>query len=338
MTSDDKKLNTSKWKTFVISDIFDEVEIAKSLDLLDTETSSSGINYVGRTRENNGITAKLALSPDLLDLVNVGNCLTVAMVGDSTCSTFFQETDFLASQNILILRSKHLDKYNTLFLANIIQLEKYRFSYGRTLTKGYFQKHSLRLPARGVRPDWELMSNYIKSMEVQLKKPSSQPVLSVQKNLRDTEWQEFGLPDIFQITGSVTTPVLELEECGVGGYPYITTQASNNGVEGFFNFFTEEGGILTVDSAVVGYCAYQPKNFSASDHVEKLIPRFLMNKYVAMFIVALMNKEQYRYNYGRKCSHERMKRQRIKLPTKGEKPDWEFMETYIKALPYSSSL
>ncbi|MEK7173890.1 MAG: hypothetical protein AAB710_02285, partial [Patescibacteria group bacterium] len=84
MTSDDKKLNTSKWKTFVISDIFDEVEIAKSLDLLDTETSSSGINYVGRTRENNGITAKLALSPDLLDLVNVGNCRAiVAGVSDA---------------------------------------------------------------------------------------------------------------------------------------------------------------------------------------------------------------------------------------------------------------
>ena len=51
-----------------------------------------------------------------------------------------------------------------------------------------------------------------------------------------------------------------------------------------------------------------------------------------------MNLEQYRYNYGRKCSQTRMKEISVKLPEKNGEPDFEFMENYIKSLSYSSSL
>ena len=149
-------------------------------------------------------------------------------------------------------------------------------------------------------------------------------------------WHSFMLNDkLFKITGSKTTSVIELEEYGKGQFPYITTQATNNGTGGFYDYYTEEGNVLTVDSAVVGYCSYQPLNFSASDHVEKLIPNFPMNKYVAMFLVTIFRLEQYRYNYGRKCSQSRMKERSIKLPTKDGEPDWQFMEDYIKSLNYS---
>ncbi len=148
----------------------------------------------------------------------------------------------------------------------------------------------------------------------------------------------FGKDDLFTITGSKTTSIIELEEYGYGKYPYVTTQATNNGVGGFYDFSTEKGNVLTVDSAVLGYCSYQPLDFSASDHVEKLIPKFEMNKYIAMFFVTILNLEQYRYNYGRKASQTRMKQISIKLPSKNGKPDFEFMENYIKSLNYSKSL
>ena len=143
---------------------------------------------------------------------------------------------------------------------------------------------------------------------------------------------------MINIKGSKTTPISELEEYGSGKFPFVTTQATNNGTEGFYNYYTEDGNILAVDSAVLGYCSYQPYNFSASDHVEKLIPKFRMNKYLAMFLVTIMNKEKYRYNYGRKCSQDRMKQKSIKLPSKNNQPDWRFMEDYIKSLPYSASI
>ena len=148
-------------------------------------------------------------------------------------------------------------------------------------------------------------------------------------NLRTNNWKEFLLTDLFDVKGSKTTSLLELEEHGAGECPYVTTKATNNGVDGFYNFYTEEGNVLTVDSAVVGYCSYQPFSFSASDHVEKLIPKFQMNEALGLFLSTIINQEQYRYNYGRKASQNRLREQYIKLPAKNNKPDWEFMEEYM---------
>ena len=158
--------------------------------------------------------------------------------------------------------------------------------------------------------------------------------------LRSSAWKEFGLIDLFRVSGSKTTPLLDLEEAGAGKYPYVTTQATNNGVAGFYNHFTETGGdVITVDSAVLGYCSYQNTPFSASDHVEVLTPLFEMNVYNAMFLVTVLNMEQYRYNYGRKCSQTRMRRAKIRLPAlKSGDVDWRYMERFIKTLPYSANL
>jgi len=168
---------------------------------------------------------------------------------------------------------------------------------------------------------------------------SNKPFSKDDFKLATKDWKFFTLNNLFEITGSKTTPLLELEEYGIGEYPFVTTQATNNGVAGFYDFYTDEGNILTVDSAVLGYCSYQSEKFSASDHVEKLIPKFNLSKYIAMFLVTILNLEQYRYNYGRKCSQDRMEQIKIKLPVdKKGNPDWKFMEDYIKSLPYSASI
>lgn len=164
------------------------------------------------------------------------------------------------------------------------------------------------------------------------------PVIEQTIELDIRNWGVHKLDDLFEINGSKTTPLLELEECGVGQYPFVTTQATNNGIEGFYDYFTEEGNVLVIDSAVIGYCSYQPFNFSASDHVEKLTPKFEMDKYIAMFLTTILNREQYRYNYGRKASQTRLKERNISLPSNGDKPDWDFIRDYIKCLPYSSNL
>ena len=58
-----------------------------------------------------------------------------------------------------------------------------------------------------------------------------------------------------------------------------------------------------------------------------------------MFILPIIKKEKYRYNYGRKWESSRMKESLIKLPVDnfGE-IDIELMESYIKSFPYSKSL
>ena len=152
-------------------------------------------------------------------------------------------------------------------------------------------------------------------------------------------WKKFKLHTLFNISGTKTTKLNLLKKGSKGKYPYITTKARNNGCDGFYNYRTESGNVITIDSAVIGYASYQPEDFSASDHVEKLTLKGDLNKYIALFLITILNKEQYRFHYGRKASQDRLKNLKVKLPTTTQGlPDWEFMENYIKSLPYSSSL
>ena len=75
----------------------------------------------------------------------------------------------------------------------------------------------------------------------------------------------------------------------MGRVHILTFQATNNGTEKFYDFYTEKGNVLTIERAIPGYCSYPPKNFSASSDVVKLIPKFEMNKYVALFLVTILN-------------------------------------------------
>lgn len=167
----------------------------------------------------------------------------------------------------------------------------------------------------------------------------TQPLISENYDLKDKDWKLFPLNDIFEITGTKTTKPDVVNESNLGEFPYVTTQASNNGSEKFLDFYTEIGGVITVDSAVLGYASYQHENFTASDHVEKLIPKFDSNPFLMLFFVNILNFEQYRFNYGRKASQSRLKKLQINLPiTDDGQIDFKFMENFVKSCKFSSNI
>ena len=220
------------------------------------------------------------------------------------------------------------------FYCYAIPKNRFRYtSHGREANKTL---ENLLVPSRESVPDW------IESAETS--DINEKPVLSDScLSFDTTQWKHFAIKDLFNIKGTKTTAFRYLEPRPIQeGFPYVGTQAKENGIRGFYNQWTEEavdGGIFTIDSAVSGYCSYQNQRFAASDHVEEMAPKFAMNKYIAMFLMAVINKEQFRYNYGRKCSQTRLKKARIKLPVDTDNnPDWQFMEDYIKSLPYSVNL
>ena len=148
---------------------------------------------------------------------------------------------------------------------------------------------------------------------------------------KDVEWKEFVVGEIFDVYGSKTTAKQELEEIGKGEYPYITTQATNNGCFDCYNFWTELGNCLTIDSAVLGTCFYQEKNFTASDHVEILRPKYKnFNKNIGLFIKTIISKTTKNiYNYTNKFNQTKIKNTKICLPSKNNEPDWEYMDKFI---------
>jgi hypothetical protein len=76
-----------------------------------------------------------------------------------------------------------------------------------------------------------------------------------------------------------------------------------------------------------------------SAYALKLKDKNKENIYRYLFLAVILNMERYRYTYGRKVSIEKYIETYISLPAdKNSDPDWQFMENYIKKLPYSEKI
>ncbi len=82
----------------------------------------------------------------------------------------------------------------------------------------------------------------------------------------------------------------------------------------------------------------------------------LSKRYIGLFISTILNIEDYRYSYGRARILAKLKDEIIKMPIihnedgspvidetykyseKGYIPDWQWMEDYIKSLPYGDRI
>jgi len=156
--------------------------------------------------------------------------------------------------------------------------------------------------------------------------------------LESREWSRFnigGKEAIFNVTGTKTTHPSKL--LATGKTPRITCAATNNAVDGFYkNKQSEKGGVITVDSATIGYMSFQEYDFIATDHVEKIKQKEdkKFNRYLGLFIIScIQSAVKNKYSYGYKFSQFRIKKQKILLPiNENNEPNYPFMENYSKSI------
>jgi hypothetical protein len=152
------------------------------------------------------------------------------------------------------------------------------------------------------------------------------------------DWREFRLGCLFAIKKGKR---LTSEEQTIGNTPYIGAIDSNNGVANYIGQEAiHDGNTISLSyNGSVGEAFYQETPFWATDDVNVLyfkeengVP---FNKHIALFICTILQKEKYRYSYGRKWVLDNMLETLIKLPSNDRgKPDWVFIEDYMKSLNY----
>ena len=328
-------INNVNWKPVNINDIFN-VSYGSKFDLMDMTYNNPTVNFVGRTAKNNGVVAYV----DRVDRAPFKAGLITVALGGSIGSSFIQDSDFYTAQNVAVLEPKFdMNNLQKLFICEMIQFEvatKFR-AFGRELNVHIKKDFSIGMPVKEDESiDWEYIYIYMQSLENGIKQQiysNLEVIMNMISKLDTSSWKIFKLEELFDISGTKTTPLDDLKEFGSGKYPYVTTQSTNNGVAGFFNYYTEKGNVLVIDSAVAGFCSYQEENFSASDHVEKLVPKFKLNRYIGLFLASVINSNRYRFSYGRKANQKQIKNLEIKLPvTMENKVDLNYIENFMKGL------
>lgn len=157
----------------------------------------------------------------------------------------------------------------------------------------------------------------------------------IYQNTDNKYWDKFKISQVFNVSGTTTTHPSTLQ--AGERTPRITCAATNNGLGDLYeNDATEKGGVITVDSAAIGYVSYQPYDFIATDHVEKIsnVNGSKITFGVGLFLVQSINKATNgKYGYGYKFSQARIGKQKILLPVSSlGQPDYKYMESYIEGI------
>lgn len=331
-------LDIIKWKDFYLSDIFTKIEAGKVSQAYQLEEGVD-IPYLGAKKDDNGIMAWCETNEELK---SKGNCVVLICDGQGSVGLAnYMESDFLGTVNLMLCYNEcHLNQFTGLFLATVISQERPKYSFGRKW-KAHLSDTLIKLPQTATgEPNWEFMEQYIKSLNY---KPLTTANCSVNKlhPLSIESWKEFCIGDLFDVKkGKRLTSDDQID----GDIPYIGAIDSNNGLANRIGQAAIHAGntISLSYNGSVGEAFYQPEPFWATDDVNVLYFRpgngITFNKYIALFICTVLRQEKYRYSYGRKWVLESMRETIIKLPARDGKPDWEYMENYIKSLPYGDRI
>ncbi|MFA5838944.1 MAG: restriction endonuclease subunit S [Candidatus Paceibacterota bacterium] len=284
------------------------------------------IPFISSGDTDNGVVGFFDLKP------MYKNVISVARTG-SVGSSFYHPYSCVINSDCIVLEPKQkFTQEQMLVFVTLLRKNIYRYSYARKVTPE-------RLLATEITDDFNHILKNINIAEKirKLKKSKSDK----KSSLSDEKWGQFNLGDLFTFEkGERLTKPDRIE----GDIPLITAGENNNGVSQYISFedFKDKKKIfenkITVDMFFNVF--YHDYKYFSDDNIHTLIPiKFQLNKYSSLFLITILNKLKYKYAYGRQVRLMRLPLEKIKLPVdKNENLDWQFMENYIKSLPYSGAV
>ena len=347
-------LDVQNWQPFYLHRLFD-VRMGNKFDKNKLDEDMPEVNLVSRVSYNNGVDVRVGYVEGVVPFP--AGYVTVALGGSYLGSCFVQEEPFYTAQNVAVMKpiAQDMTRAVCTFISGLVRYEaktKY-YAFGRELNTHIKSDFDVKLPVQrnadgspvmdvslkwsddGYIPDWRFMETYIKSLH-------HKPLTTKNKagqvpELKVTEWKEFLLSDYFEIVpGKYHYP----DEYEDGATPYYSASNENNGIGSYIDLLPDFEGNCIVTGKIGCTAFYAPDPFCATSDVNIFKPKFDMTCNIGLFISRVINfNENYKWAYGRQCRVGNSKRIIVKLPvdTLGN-PDWQFMENYIKALPYGDRL
>ena len=364
-------LNLRSWKEFEMGKLFD-IKKGKRFTSADQEDGNN--NYIGAIDSNNGVANHIGQKP--IHSANTISLSYNGSVGEAFYqSEPYWATDDV---NALYSYYDDFNKYIGLFMVAVIRQEKYKFSYGRKWTLDNMNKTKINLPIQhnddgtpfidvnkkysddGYVPDWKFMEYYMKSLH---HKPLTTKNKSENVSQLDVvNWKYFYLKNICDITmgNKMDWSAMTMENPEVN---FVGRSADDNGVAGKVDLVDGvepyKAGCITVAlGGSLGSSYLQDEKFYTSQNVSVLEFEDDVSDAAKIFISCLiMNESKYKYfPFGRELNTHIRTDFGFTLPVQhnsdgtilidekhtyseeGYVPDWQFMEDYIKSLPYGDRL
>lgn len=154
-----------EWIEFHLYDLF-EIDSGNKFDKSKMTKFFPTVNFVGRSSQNNGLTAYVDEIEDVVPY-EAGQ-MTIALGGEYLGSCFVQAYPFYTSQNVAVLKPlNNMSIYTKLFIAHLIRFESannYK-AFARELNAHIKTDFVIKLPVNEDRElDYNFMDKYVKSL------------------------------------------------------------------------------------------------------------------------------------------------------------------------------
>ncbi len=156
-------------------------------------------------------------------------------------------------------------------------------------------------------------------------------------DFENQEFEEFNVIDVFDVknTGNILSRDIVPNS---GEVPYLCASSENNSVSSYITYdekYLDKGNCIFIGGKTF-VVSFQANNFFSNDSHNLAL--YLRNKEKRdkknqLYLATCVNKSlRYKYSWGDSISNRKIQEDKVSLPVKNNKPDYETMETIISAI------
>jgi hypothetical protein len=295
------------------------------------ELDSGSVPLISCGDANNGLVGYF----DVPDEYVYRRCVTVAYNGSWPLMAKYHPYQFGAKDDVAVLiPRKDMQDTTLLYIAALLNRMTWRHSYGRKCFREKLENVLLSVPVAdgsGEVDEGAIAKLFPKDFEQFVPERSGEGVT----NVPQLRWRSFNLTDLFDLERGDFHSLTALAE---GEFTTVSRIAIDNGVVGAFE--RPDGahvygrGHITV-STVGGDAFVQLEDFIVTDNVIVLVPKSKLLLPTLFFIAFILNRQKWRYGYGRQPYIAKLERVKIQLPvTPDDQLDEDAIESIVKQASY----
>ena len=347
-------MNSVEWGEYKLGDLFDiKNTLSFNTDML---TDGNEYDYITRTSLNQGILQTTGFVND----ENINNAGTWSL-GLLQMDFFYRNKPWYAGQFVRkIIPKIEIPQNATLYFTTVLnKLKPILLSVLVRNVDETFLNTTINLPINAKNKiDFEFMESFIAELEAErVAELEAERVaelsaylkvsgldnyeLSVEEQNALQEYEtldfsEFDITEIFEIKNTSNILSTQIKE-NSGNTPYLCASSENNGVSSYITYdkrYLEKGDCIFIGGKTF-VVSYQENDFFSNDsHNLALYLRNCDKSKLKHFYIAtcLFKSLSHKYSWGNSISKTKIKNDKISLPIKDGKPNYDVMELLISAV------
>ena len=347
-------MNSVEWGEYKLGDLFDiKNTLSFNTDML---TDGNEYDYITRTSLNQGILQTTGFVND----ENINNAGTWSL-GLLQMDFFYRNKPWYAGQFVRkIIPKIEIPQNATLYFTTVLnKLKPILLSVLVRNVDETFLNTTINLPINAKNKiDFEFMESFIAELEAErVAELEAERVAELSAYLKVSgldnyelsveeqnalqkyetlDFSEFDITEIFEIKNTSNILSTQIKE-NSGNTPYLCASSENNGVSSYITYdkrYLEKGNCIFIGGKTF-VVSYQENDFFSNDsHNLALYLRNCDKSKLKHFYIAtcLFKSLSHKYSWGNSISKTKIKNDKISLPIKDGKPNYDVMELLISAV------